>query len=327
MTLDLLREKVLRLKNSQHTTAVMYFVLGNPASYRLRKVNLIQEAQRQATRAVLNDLEEFFEGDYVLRDLTNADQRDNAVYTYNLPQKPEQLDLLIESFQVAGQVIEFDHDNDSLADLKAIILTVGDGQDRLSVYKHHYPTNTYRRSGFSILRAGMNQDRFKQLDEDVIRVGHAIDFLYDGVHVYVTNFKVLEKFFGFKEVIKAEAQVQLNQLAARNIVENIGDLRDRIVMLSDTTFSKKVIRALTHSPVLGVVTNDQIIQFVRAHHTLGKKIKINGAGTQFNLDTKISQNYFVKLLNDDYLKSELTNFEYDADNKDIVEIENDAANP
>ena len=27
----------------------------------------------------------------------------------------------------------------------------------------------------------------------------------------------------------------------------------------------------------------------------------------------------MKLLNDDYLKSELTNFEYDADSKDLVE--------
>lgn len=326
MTLELLRDKVQRLSQSQHTTAVMYFVLGNQAAYRLRKVNLIQEAQREATTAVINDLVEFFEGEYILRDLTNADQRDNAVYIYNLPQKPLQLDLLIESYQVAGQTTDFDHGRDSLTELKAIILTVGDGQDRLSVYKHHYPTNTYRRSGFSILRAGMNQDRFKQLDEDIIRVGHTIDFLYDGTQVYVTNFKVLEKFFGFKEVIKAEAQTQLNQLANRNIVENIGDLRERIVDLSDTTFSKKVIRALTHSPVLGAVTNDQIIQFVRAHHTLGKKIKINDAGTQFNLDTKISQNFFIKLLNDDYLKSELTNFEYDADNKDIVEIENEVAN-
>ena len=33
----------------------------------------------------------------------------------------------------------------------------------------------------------------------------------------------------------------------------------------------------------------------------------------------MSQNFFMKLLNDDYLKSELTKFEYDADSKDLVE--------
>lgn len=326
MTLAAIRDKVQRLKNSPHTTAIMYFILNTADVYRLLKINLVQDAQREATTALIDDLEQFFNTDYILRDLTNADQRDNAVYTYNLPQRPEQLDLLIQSFQDQGQIPEFDHANDSLADLKAIVLTVGNGQDRLSVYKHHFPTNTYRHAGLSILRIGMNQNRFKQLDEDIVRVGHAIDFLYDGANIYVTNFKILEKFFGFKEVIKAEAQTQLNQLAARNIVENIDTLRDRIVNLGDTTFSKKVIRALTHSPVLGVVTNDQIILFVRTHHTLGKKIKINDAGTQFSLDTKISQNFFIKLLNDDYLKSELTNFDYDADNKDIVEVENDDTN-
>ncbi|HEJ6321616.1 DUF4868 domain-containing protein [Pseudomonas aeruginosa] len=326
MTIDAIRDKVQRLKGSQHTTAVMYFILNAAGVFRLRKVSLTQDAQQEATRALIEDLEQFFNGDYVLRDLTNADQRDNAIYSYNLPRKPEQLDLLILSFQDQGQTPEFDHVNDSLADVKAIVLTVGDGQDKLSVYKHHFPTNTYRHSGFSILRVGMNQNRFKQLDEDIVRVGRSIDFLYDGADVYVTNFKILERFFGFKDVIKAEAEGKLNQLAERDIIENIEVLRERIVELGDTTFSKKVIRALVHSPVLDRVGNDRIIRFVRGHQILGKKIRVNDAGTQFNLDTKISQNFFIKLLNDDYLKSELTNFDYDADNKDIVEVENDNAN-
>ena len=83
--------------------------------------------------------------------------------------------------------------------------------------------------------------------------------------------------------------------------------------------NRQVIRAISHSRVLDTVGNDQIIQFIKQHNGLSRKIKINDAETKIILDTKVSQNFFMKLLNDDYLKSELTNFEYDADSKDLVE--------
>ena len=71
--------------------------------------------------------------------------------------------------------------------------------------------------------------------------------------------------------------------------------------------------------MLDTVGNDQIIQFIKQHNGLSRKIRINDTETKIILDTKVSQNFFMKLLNDDYLKSELTNFEYDADSKDLVE--------
>lgn len=325
MTLAALRTKFEAIANSGQAVAVMYFLLRSNNSETIKKVELTATAQNDATAVLIGDLKEFFACNYTLRDLTNADQRANYIYRYNLPAVPNSLSLLRSTLNDYGTIIDFDHSVDSVSDLKAIILAIGNGTDTIAVYKHHYPTNTYRRAGFSILRAAANTDRFEKLEQDIVRLSHTIDFIDDGNNFYVANFKILEKFFGFKEAIKKEAATQLSQLAARQLIENIAELSKRVSTIGDVTFAKKIIRALSHSPVLGTVNNDKIIQFVRTHHTLGKKIKINLAGTQFVLDTKISQNFFVKLLNDDFLKSELTNFEYDADSKDIVEAEVEAA--
>jgi hypothetical protein len=319
MSIDALRLTAENLANDDQTVGIMFFILKEQNTFVARKVELSANAQRALTAEVKLELGEFFEGDYVLRDLTAVDLRQDAIFRYNLVDYPPQLNAFVETLDTPGTIPDFNHANDQVTALKAIVVVLGNGDESLSIYKHHYPTNTYRRNGFSLLRAGIAQDRFEKLDQDIIRMGHTVDFIYDGADVFVTNFKVLEKFFGFKEAVKADASVKLAVLTARNIIENVSALEDRITTQGDVTFARKVIRAISHSPVLDTVANTQIIQFIKQHQSLSKKIKINTAETQIVLDTKTSQNFFMKLLNDDYLKSELTQFEYDADSKDLVE--------
>lgn len=319
MSIDALRLTAENLMNDPQTVGVMFFILKGQGGFAARKVELSVDAQAALIADVKYELREFFQTNYVLKDLTDVDLRQDIIFRYDLPDFPAQLLSLKATFDSPGTIPNFDHTNDEVTNLKAIVVVLGNGNDSLAIYKHHYPTNTYRRNGFSLWRAGIGQDRFEKLDQDIIRMGHTIDFIYDGADVFVTNFKVLEKFFGFKEAVKADASVKLATLTARNIIADITVLEERITTQGDVTFAKKVIRAISHSRVLDTVSNDQIIQFIKQHHSLSKKIKINDLDAEIVLDTKVSQNFFMKLLNDDYLRSELTNFEYDADSKDLVE--------
>lgn len=319
MSIDALRMVAQTLSNDPQAVGIMFFILKDRNGFTCRNVELSADAQASLTNEIKLELKEFFETDYVLRDLTSVDLRLDTLFRYNLPTYPDQLSVFKSTLDDTASIPAFDHVFDDLADLKAIVVLLGNGSDTLSIYKHHYPTNTYRRNGFSIFRAGINQDRFEKLQQDIVRMSHSIDFIYSGSDVFVANFKVLEKFFGFKEAVKADASSKLAILSARNLVEDVAVLQDRIVAKGDVTFARKVIRAISHSRVLSTVSNDRIIQFIKQHHSLSKKIKVNSADTLIILDTKISQNFFMKLLNDDYLRSELTQFEYDADSKDLVE--------
>ncbi|MBA4276933.1 Kiwa anti-phage protein KwaB-like domain-containing protein [Flavobacterium sp.] len=66
--------------------------------------------------------------------------------------------------------------------------------------------------------------------------------------------------------------------------------------------------------------NSQIIDFTKNHPALKGKIKYNTDGSLINLHTKTAKDLFVKLLNDDFLTSELTKLFYDSLAKDGIEI-------
>jgi len=90
--------------------------------------------------------------------------------------------------------------------------------------------------------------------------------------------------------------------------------------LDDISFARKLVKSANNSPVLNVIPNEQIINFTQNHPALKGKFKYSKDKLQINLKTKKSQDLFLKLLNDDFLQSELTKKYYDSIAKDSVDI-------
>jgi len=319
MTLDEIRKTLKEIQDSKTTNAVLYFLLRTANGFQLRKADLEQDAQKELThKEKLELIAPFQSDDLKIKDLTTSDERREIVYLYNLKPLPPELDYLNTVLKPGSKIEKFDKKTDSLNDLKAMIVAIGDQNHKSSLYKFHFPTNTYHTKGLSIFNAKTGSSRFEKLNEEIVRVGSNYEFISLNGNIYVTNLKILEKFFGYKEATIKSASEHLKKLETRGLISNIEIMEKRISELGDMTFSRKVIRALSHSPVIEKVTNQQILDFVDKHHLLGRKIKLNEQKTQMILDTKTSQNFFMKLLNDDYLKSELTDLEYEAAAKDFV---------
>jgi hypothetical protein len=67
---------------------------------------------------------------------------------------------------------------------------------------------------------------------------------------------------------------------------------------------------------------NDIKNFVKNDRFLNRRFHFNEDESQFHFHTKASREYFIKLLNDDYLTSELTKTRYDSENKyEMVEEE------
>ncbi|PYC05718.1 hypothetical protein DMX09_11145 [Pseudomonas protegens] len=319
MTIENIKKTVAHIKNSNTTNAVLYLLLKVDKKYTIKKADLEQKAQNELTEKEKLELDEpFLLDDLKIKDLTTSDERRNVIHLYNLEPIPEELSYLLQVLNPGHHVENFDKKSDSLNNLKAMIIAIGDEKKRSSIYKFHFPTNTYHTKGLSIFNAKTGTSRFEKLEQEIVRVSNGYDFISIENKIYVTNIKILERFFGYHESIKKSASENLKKLEVRGLIENIKLLEDRIKKVGDMTFSRKVIRALSHSPVIEKVTNEGILKFVEQHHLLGKKIKLNPEKTKMILDTKTSQNFFMKLLNDDYLKSELTELEYEAASKDFV---------
>lgn len=88
MSIDALRLTAQTLANDPQTVGIMFFILKQQNQFFARKVELSADAQAALTAEVKLELREFFEDDYVLRDLTAADQRQDAIYLYNLQNYP-----------------------------------------------------------------------------------------------------------------------------------------------------------------------------------------------------------------------------------------------
>jgi hypothetical protein len=136
--------------------------------------------------------------------------------------------------------------------------------------------------------------------------------------VIILNLKTIEKSFGFTEVIKREAIHGIDAIRNMSILQNIEELEG---LIDNITFARKLIMVARSSPVIqNNIPNSQIINFTKIHPALKGKIKYNTDGTLINLHTKTAKNLFVKLLNDDFLTSELTKLFYDSLAKDGIEI-------
>ena len=100
------------------------------------------------------------------------------------------------------------------------------------------------------------------------------------------------------------------------ILEDADVLRDSI---EDIAFARKLTKLSSNSPVLGQIPVPTIIEFTKSYPALTGKLKYSEDGRKIRLDTKASQKLFVKLLKDDFLKSELTNLYYDSLAKNKLE--------
>lgn len=291
---------------------------------RLKRLDMNQDTQTElGNQFILGLRNQVSEREGVsLVDLTRADDRADVIYRYDLEPLPIQLKTL--DFALANEINEaFDFTTDRLKDLESIVILVGNQAKQLVLYKHHYPvTLMQKNSGFSLVKTAAS-NRFEKLDRDILKISPKFEFfMIDGQH-YILELETLERFYGFKEAIKNVAAHAIELVTASALIVDVAVLTAR---MGDISFCRKLARLTRSSPVLGIVSNQAIINFVATHPSLAGKFMLNNESTKFLLRTKISQNLFLKLLNDDYLKSLLTQMNYDSLAKDsLVNIKAEAA--
>lgn len=259
--------------------------------------------------------------DLTLINLSSADDRKDAVYHYDLYEVPQGLTYLKEIIE-NDNIESFKLDDDDLSKLEGILILIGNEDSQIALYKHQYPVTLMKPdSGFSLMKP-KGGNRFKKLDTDILKINSKFEFIRYNGQYYIFDIKALEKFFGFHEAVRNIAEQGVENIKGAGLVMNCDVFSAR---LDEISFARKLVRSASNSPVLNVIPNTQVISFTNTHPALRGKFKYSGDGSQLNLKTKKSQNLFLKLLNDDFLQSELTKKYYDSIAKDSVDSEDDAA--
>lgn len=297
----------------------IYFVLKQQDRNVLKRADITSEAQTTLKEEFINNLNEgiVLNEELSLLPISNIDERKNVLFNYDLEQIPEGLDI-IDELQLTEDFPLFSFNDDSLDDITGILFLIHHDDNTLISYKRNFPINLYKRdrNGVPLIKWG-NETRFKEMSDDVLRIYPDYDFFKLNEHLFIRNLNILEKFFSFHEVIKSTAKKTLDIIEAANIIEDISSLEE---MIEDISFARKLTKIGVHSPVVNQIPANSIINFIDSYPTLIGKFEFNDDRTRIKLTTKKSKRLFLKLLNDDFLKSQLTELHYDSLAKETVEV-------
>jgi hypothetical protein len=167
-----------------------------------------------------------------------------------------------------------------------------------------------------------SNQRFERFKDQMLRISSRFQVLRVAGELIIIDLSAIEKSFGFHDVITREATASLSVIEKMELVSNMDSLAE---LVSDVSFARKLTKVAKSSPVIKLkIPNENIIAFAKSHPLTKKKMRLSEDGKQFNLDTRVSKNLFIKILNDDLLTSELTKLYYDSLAKNGIVLEEEA---
>lgn len=248
----------------------------------------------------------------ILRDISSSIETVNSIFYYDLQEFPDKLSSAYD-FDPFNEYQDFSFNNDDIESIKAIIITMGNVDNYFSIYKHVYPVTIVRQDKMlGFLPIG---DRFEKLNSNILQINNSIDFLFAGDNLFVNNIKTLSSAYGFNEIIKNQARENITLIQELDLIANINELTS---FVDNIKYAKRVLRINANSPVLQLAKS-RIIEFISNHHKLGPKIRLNEDNDRIFLDTDVSKIIIIGILNDDYLKSNLTDLDYESENKSEID--------
>lgn len=295
-------------------STTLYFVLENEQELTIKKVDVENTIQDRMTAMFVEYVRaKFTENDELsYLPLSSYDERKNVAYRYDYPTLPARLNF-IETILTNPQRENFNLRDDDMTSLFGYLMVVGHETRKLSIFRRHSPIDLVRRD--RRLYMIKSNERFVSMSNDGFILDKGFDFMKIGSDLVIIKTKVLEKDFGFDKIIEAAAEEGLTAIDEKNFVDDMEALRTYAD--SNKPFQRKLVKAKT-SPVLNVPF-EKVAEFVRQTESLTRKLRLNDTGTRFNLNSAASKKLFLKLLNDDYLHSPLTDIQYDSKAKDVLE--------
>ena len=318
MNINELKEHLSQILAMDGLGLNIHFLLDTDSEKSLKRADIIEDVKDDLIESYKRSLQDIIENeDLAVINLSEADDRRSAIYRYDLEDKPSLFDHFneVSASENLTSPDYFSFNDDNLADLEGYFVHLGDAETNVIIYRKQMPVNLFKRGKIYLIRN--DETQFQAIDDEFLRIDAKIDVIKIDDIEFIYNISILERHYEFKEIIESEAENSLENIEGLEILENIEVLQERVV---DIAFARKLSKISTTSPVF-TLPPTQIIAFVRSHRVLGNEFRYNEDQSKILLDTKKSQNFFLKLMNDDFLHSELTDYDYMTPAKDRLQSE------
>lgn len=319
MTIEEIKAKINGIFSGSYSTQV-YLVLKIDDAFELRIAD-IEDATEPEIRAMFSDsvCSRISDNeDLSICNLSSADDRGNALFSYDYAEYPDELSVFKNfDLQTAiDRIPKFNFNDDNISFLYGYIIYLGSMTEGLLLFKKHYPISLIKRECF-LLGLKKSAERFEKISgDDILRLNGDFQLIRIEDEIYVTDIKVLERNLGFNELIFREALTSVDAIGELGLIEDVQVLKDRA---EDVSYARKLSKVKKTSPIFAKnIPKEVIVEFTKTNPGLKGAFKYSEDGSTIRLDTKKSKEAFIKLLNDAFLRSELTKEYYEARAKDNI---------
>lgn len=175
-----------------------------------------------------------------------------------------------------------------------------------------YPIHLLDRSKelYAVLGKG---ETYTILDKDIMRFDNRLDLAIVNGSIITEKISILQKYFGFEDYIRSEAHKTVLEIEALNLLSDTAKFMD-FINKERLTNAKKLMK-VKNSPVLKM-NKTELFRRLQKHPRYQNKFKYDG--DTIVIKTQKDVNDFIKMLNDDIVRSDLTDQEYDSPSKQIL---------
>lgn len=303
---------------STSTTAEIFFVSETlatsaaPSSLNFNRVNLDQAAQMDLASnfkaSFQKEVIDVSAGAAHLVKVSSLTNSLNSIFEYDITPKAE-IFLKIEAISqltVASNVAAFNFATQPLEQVKGIVVKLTDGVTSLYLYQHKFPIALHKKSRLSFMRTAGNV--LTRVLDDVIDINKNIDFfMYGGVH-YVVNIKRLESSYGLDLIINNMVAQAIPAIIGLNVID-LSAHTAPLSMFDDIKKNKsgmrKIAKILNGRVLASGLTIPQIQAVCLAFPVFYRNIFFSN--NLVDLGSQKKKMYFLRMLNDEAVRSALTN--------------------
>ncbi len=288
----------------------LHVILKQNEEELIRKADISQDVEEQLLEQFTQALNAKYinNPDLNFSNISEGEDIRNSAFFYDIDELPEELGT-ITGFNEQVDYEDFSFNNDDVKLIRGIIVSIGNQNQKITIFQYVYPVSIVSQGNF--IGIFPSDTRFELLEDNIVKIGIGIDLMLLEDNLIVNSLKTFTSKFGFKDIIKRKANENLDLVDNLAIIQNMDVLRD---FIQNIKYARKILKLNPNSPVLNLPSQG-IFNFITNHPILQNRIRFDENSGLINLDTEVSKILLIGVLNDDYLKSNLTDIDYETDRK------------
>lgn len=319
MTREELKTKVEFVTDEQVKKIVYVFVTTDTTGLQL--FNIVDRDLQDLTGMFTQSVKTMFiDKEYTIENYSTSLRRDDVLHIYDLDDKhtPEMTRMAEVAWIQDPEY--FDKSTTKIEKVNGIYIIIKDedNQHVITLFKNISNVDkAYAASSFLIF--GKENKLFERQKENMLRISPNFHMMRVDDKIILTDLDKLETPLHLDAILQKETERDVKTLSKGLIIND----EKLIKVCQKPKLCKKLRHALKESKVVKKLADrsldgKMIIDFVKNKTNL--KFHFNRGGTKFELKSEAEAIRFIKLMDDDYLLSELTGEKYDSDVKDPMVV-------